>query len=68
MDKLLISEKETAARFGFTVSWLRAARVRGGGPQFVKIGKKVMYRIEDLQAFVAARLVSTTSEVAKNGR
>ena len=63
----MLSEAQVASRFGFSVAWLRAARVRGGGPRFVKIGRRVFYRLVDLEEFVNDRVVSSTSEVAKNG-
>ena len=67
-DAILLSEKDVSEKFGFTLSWLRAARVRGSGPRFAKVGTRVFYRLDDLLAFVDERMVRSTSEVAKNGR
>ena len=42
-------------------STLEAWRVRGGGPVFLKLGKAVRYRKEDLDAFINARKCTSTS-------
>lgn len=63
----MLNEAQVASRFGFSVAWLRAARVRGGGPRFVKVGRRVFYKVDDLEQFIADRVVSSTSEVARNG-
>jgi hypothetical protein len=40
---------------------LEAWRVRGGGPTYIKIGKRAVYDTRDLDAFMEARRrVSTT--------
>jgi hypothetical protein len=36
----------------------------GGGPRYCKLGRRVVYRSEDLLAWVAARVVTSTSEEA----
>ena len=52
---------EAAKILGLQKSTLEAWRSRGGGPQFVKLGRAVRYRGEDLEAFLVARLRSNTS-------
>jgi predicted site-specific integrase-resolvase len=37
-------------------------RVQGKGPAFVKIGGKICYRDEDINAFIASGLRNSTSE------
>lgn len=41
---------------------LAALRVRGGGPRYVKAGKKILYRTSDLHAWVNARTRASTSD------
>lgn len=53
---------EAAVILGLTKSTLEAWRCRGGGPVFVKLGKCVRYRQEDLDAFLEARLRTSTSQ------
>lgn len=49
---------------GLSKSTLEKLRVFGGGPRYLKLGKAVRYRIEDLDAWVNARVISSTSEQA----
>jgi excisionase family DNA binding protein len=58
----LLSEKDAAPRLGVSVRTLQAWRVRGGGPRFAKLGRKVLYRPEDLDGFVEAGLRTSTSD------
>lgn len=61
----LINEKEAAEFLGYTVRALQNWRIRGGGPQFVKVSKRsIRYRFRDLLEWSESRLVSSTSEVA----
>ncbi|WP_332751040.1 helix-turn-helix transcriptional regulator [Sphingomonas sp. RB1R13] len=45
-------------------STLEKARVTGSGPRYCKLGRAVRYRLSDLDAWMAARAVSSTSEAA----
>ena len=61
----LNSVEETAAKIGLGVSTLNKWRVTGFGPKFVKLGKRVLYRDEDIEAFITAGVrTSTSQEVA----
>jgi len=48
----LNNESEAAAYLQLSRSFLRQARVRGSGPSFIKLGRSVRYRIEDLNNWV----------------
>lgn len=54
------------ARFtGLSASTLNKMRVRGDGPQFLKIGRKVVkYRPADVRAWLSTRIRHSTSEAA----
>ena len=58
----LLTEQEAATLLHVTVKAVQGWRYRGGGPRFVKVGRCVRYRLEDLQAFVLAALRSSTSD------
>ncbi|HTG34971.1 MAG TPA: helix-turn-helix domain-containing protein [Thermoanaerobaculia bacterium] len=59
----LKTEKEAAGLLGFSVRTLQAWRVRGGGPQFVKVSARcVRYRLTDLDSWVEERLRRSTSD------
>ena len=59
---MLLTEDEVAALLQVTVKAVQGWRYRGGGPRFVKVGRCVRYRREDLQGFVQAALRSSTSD------
>lgn len=58
----MLRTKEAAKELNVQPSTLEAWRCRGGGPQFVKLGKAVRYRIEDLEAFKLANVRNNTSQ------
>ncbi len=43
---------------------LRAWRVRGTGPKYVKIGRRVYYRLSDIRAWIDGRLRTGTTKAA----
>jgi len=57
MPQFLIGEKEAANYLGLSVKTLQARRSRHELPKFVKMNRSVRYRLEDLDAFVAAHVV-----------
>ena len=60
----LVNEKEAAAFLGYTIRALQNWRLRGGGPQFVKVSaRSIRYRRRDLFAWVEARLRENTSDM-----
>lgn len=62
MDKWLDTE-EAAAYTGFAASTLEKYRVYSGGPKFAKRNRRVLYRVSDLDAWLGATIVSSTSEL-----
>jgi hypothetical protein len=62
----LINEHRAAQFVGYTVRALQNWRVRGGGPQFVKVSaRSIRYRRRDLIAWAEARhCTSTSAEIA----
>ncbi len=53
---------EAATYVGLSVSTLNKMRCRGDGPVFVKLGRAVVYRIDELDRWLASRSVRSTSE------
>jgi predicted DNA-binding transcriptional regulator AlpA len=52
-----------AARFvGLSIRTLEKHRIYGTGPRFSKLGGRVVYRIDDLQAWVDGAVKSSTSD------
>jgi predicted DNA-binding transcriptional regulator AlpA len=59
----LLDTTRAAQLLGVSASFLNKKRVTGGGPKFCKIGRRVLYRRHDLQTWVDAHRVGSTSEV-----
>ena len=57
----LLSTVLAAVRLGLQPCTLEKWRTTGGGPQYVKLGRSVRYRLEDLDAFAAERLKAHTA-------
>lgn len=62
MDLITVDTEGASRRIGLAESTLEKLRCSGEGPKFVKLGRAVRYRVADLDAFVAARVVSSTSQ------
>ncbi|WP_227657750.1 helix-turn-helix transcriptional regulator [Candidatus Magnetaquicoccus inordinatus] len=58
--------REQAAEYlGLAVPTLEKMAVRGDGPPFAKLGRPVIYRKSDLDAWIAARVIVSTSQAPK---
>jgi hypothetical protein len=53
-----------AAFLSLSTQRLAKLRLAGGGPPYVKIGRSVLYRREDLEAWLATHSRRSTSEAA----
>ena len=58
----LLDESAVAKQLHCETKTLQAWRCRGGGPEFVKVGRLVRYRPESVLEWIAARTVRSTSE------
>lgn len=65
MDKINLTPKEAADRLRLAVITLAHWRVAGTGPRFIKLGRKVLYPIAELEAFERASLHVANSVKAK---
>jgi hypothetical protein len=57
----LLTTAEVAALLRLSVSILNKWRLAGRGPQFVKVGTRVRYRLHDVAIFIAASTRGSTS-------
>lgn len=63
MNTQLLDTDAAAQHTALSASYLEKLRVSGRGPSFAVIGRRaVRYRVCDLDAWVASRLVNSTSE------
>ena len=68
LARILLTEAEAAELIGFSPRFLQERRLRGGGPPYVKISARaVRYRPEDLTAWAAERLRTSTSDPGPEG-
>ena len=61
-QKRLLTPKEVEEQYGFPVRLLERWRMVGGGPQYIKAGRRRLYTPEDLEAYIDSRRVSNTAE------
>ena len=59
----LLTQREAALALRLSERTLERLRVSGGGPCFVKAGRAVRYREADIEAWIADRVVSSTSAI-----
>lgn len=58
----VMTVQQASEYLGLAVSTLNKWRCHGGGPAFIKMGRAVRYRIEDLESYVLnSRLLSTSA-------
>jgi predicted DNA-binding transcriptional regulator AlpA len=64
----LVAEKEAATFLGYSVRALQNWRLRGGGPQFVKVSSRsVRYRRSDLYAWTETKIRKSSSDIGGGG-
>ena len=59
-----LTPKEAAERLRTTIGTLSNWRVRGDGPRFIKLGRKVLYPLTEIEAFEKRQLRANTAQVA----
>ena len=60
--KLLDTKQAAEYLGGIKPNTLEIQRVQGTGVQYIKIGRLVRYRIEDLDAYLIAHIRTSTSQ------
>jgi predicted site-specific integrase-resolvase len=58
----MVRTEQAAAILDVKKSTMEAWRCRGGGPLFVRYGRAIRYREEDLSRFIESKIRSNTSE------
>ena len=58
----LLKLHDAAAICSLSERTLERLRVSGAGPKFVRLGKSVRYQLDDLEEWIASRVVGSTSE------
>jgi predicted DNA-binding transcriptional regulator AlpA len=64
MTTLLLTQREAACVLRLSERTLERLRVSGLGPKFVRVaGRSVRYRLTDIESYLAAQVVGSTSEM-----
>ena len=60
----LLTQREAAELLRLNEKTLERLRISGGGPKYIRLGKTraVRYRPEDVQSWLASKLISSTSQ------
>lgn len=56
MDITHLNQQDVARRWRISPRTLERWRWQGAGPRFLKIGGRVVYRLQDVEAFEAEKL------------
>ena len=63
-----LSQTELANRWRMSPRTLERWRFTGEGPRFMKIGGRVVYRLEDIEAFESLQLRQVTPGISRGQR
>jgi excisionase family DNA binding protein len=61
-DKRTLTDVEVAARLGVSRFTVRSWRLKGLGPRFLKMGRAVRYRPQDVDEYERQALVETQAQ------
>ena len=68
MSEQFLNQARLADRWHISPRTLERWRWKGEGPAFVKIGGRVVYRLDDIRAFEEARRCDSTAASVRLGR
>ena len=52
-----LNEKDAALYLGMSRIWLSQSRMRGTGPEYIRIGRTIRYAVNDLDAYLESHRV-----------
>ena len=61
-DVLTLTTRQAAERLGLAPSTLAKLRINGNGPTYCKLGRRVVYRVADLEEWLQSRTTRDTSD------
>ncbi len=62
VERVYLTQSEVAALVRLSSRTLERHRLAGTGPEYVKLGRRVVYRRASVEAWAAANTFSSTSE------
>lgn len=66
MEKLVLNETELAERWGISPKTLQRWRCEGKGPRFLKLSKRVIYPLDEIEAYEHGALYESTWQKASD--
>ena len=63
----VVNNSDAARHLGLSESTLNKLRLTGGGPIFIKLGRRVLYDVKDLEDWLGRHRRSSTSDQASSG-
>jgi predicted DNA-binding transcriptional regulator AlpA len=64
-DHSLLNAKDAAKELSLSPSTLAKMRIYGGGPKYLKLGRRVVYAPQDLAAWLDANRKASTSDAKR---
>lgn len=61
-NQIVLNAEEVSKQLGLSVSTLAKMRLYGTGPTYSKLGRRVVYRPEDIEEWITANKYCSTSE------
>jgi hypothetical protein len=65
MTKTLLEPKVLAERWHMSTITLKQWRWKGWGPQYIKLNRRVVYRLADIELYEKTKRASLTSQITK---
>ncbi|MGD9610392.1 MAG: helix-turn-helix transcriptional regulator [Desulfovibrionaceae bacterium] len=60
--KEFLTEKEATRLFSLSAATLKTKRYRGGGPSYIKDGRRVLYSRQSLQTYLESKGIKTPGQ------
>jgi hypothetical protein len=57
-----LTTRQAALDFNLSTSWLSKLRLTGNGPTYCKVGKRILYRRDEIQRWIDSHSRKSTSE------
>ena len=61
----VMNTRQAAHSYHLSPSWLNKLRVTGDGPEYIKLGNKVLYRRSDIERWLDENRRRSTSDAAR---
>lgn len=61
---IMMRQKDVAEMLCISESWLEQVRLRGGGPEYIKIGRNVRYKRDDVIRWIDMQRRISTSQTS----